>query len=265
MKLNLTFLKKIDIKDTAAKFDEPSGLALAHDRDGLWTVSDDTAKIFKLTLEGGLQRKQSFKVPDKGLEGITIDPTGTFLVAVREKGNEIVKLDIAKRDVVARCRLAGMDGFEPLSAFFAGGDQNKGLEGVAWNSDTGSLFVLKEGQPGVLIEVALDLEKILDHTVLDTIDGFASPSRSGKKVDFSDICYDPANRLFWIVSDKARRVFLYEPIARRVVDSVPLGYGDDGEYREVKKAEGVAYDHPAGRLYVASDEEASLYVWDVRL
>jgi len=210
MNLNLTFLKKIKIEDKGAGLDEPSGLALSHDRKGLWTVSDDTAKIFKLTLDGALKSKQSFDIPHSGLEGITIDPTGTFLFAVSEENNEIIKIGIGERDVVANRRLDAMDGYAPLSAFFADGGDNKGLEGVAWNSDTGSLFVLKEGDPGLLIEVGPDLDTVLGHTVLDTIDGFIEAGRSDKNVDYSDVYYDPSKKLFWIISDKARRVYLYE-------------------------------------------------------
>ena len=96
MALTLTFAKRIDIKDKSAGLTEPSGLALSHDRKGLWTVSDDTATIFKLTLDGAILPDASFDVPDTGLEGITIDPDGRHLFAVREESNEIITLGRAE-------------------------------------------------------------------------------------------------------------------------------------------------------------------------
>ena len=48
------------------------------------------------------------------------------------------------------------------------------------------------------------------------------------------------------------------------MQSCKLGYGHDGEYQEIEKAEGVAIDPEANRLNVVSDEEARLYVFDIR-
>ncbi len=207
---------------------------------------------------------ESFEIPVKGLEGITLDPTGEFLITVKEETNEVIRIEIAEQEITGQQPLANMAGYDAIAPFFAGGEDNKGLEGVTWNTDDGTIFVLKEGGPGLLIEVSADLQTIKGHKVLNESNGFRDTNLSGNEIDFSGICYDATRRAFWIVSDKAKRVYLYDWTANQVVHSAPLGYGKDGDYEEVEKAEGVAVDPGANRLYVVSDEEARLYVFDVR-
>ncbi len=266
MSFSLTYLDRHKIKNEDEGLNEPSGLVLSHGHDGFWTVSDDTEKIFKLDLEGRVVRGDSFKIPVKGLEGITLDPTGEFLLTVKEESNEIIRIEIAKREIAAQRRLARMADYDAIAPFFAGDgeNKNKGLEGMTWNTHTGTVFVMKEGRPGLLVEVSPDLQTIKDHKLLNEDNGFRDTNLSGDESDFSGICYDATRSAFWIVSDKAKRVYLYDWPANQVIQSAPLGYGKDGDYEEVEKAEGVAVDPQANRLYVVSDKEARLYVFDVR-
>jgi hypothetical protein len=41
-----------DITNDNEGLNEPSGLSLSHDKKSLWTVSDDTSSIFKISLKG---------------------------------------------------------------------------------------------------------------------------------------------------------------------------------------------------------------------
>ncbi|WP_299614962.1 SdiA-regulated domain-containing protein [Pelagibius sp.] len=265
MSFSLTFLARYSIKDKDAGLLEPSGLVLAHDRNGFWTVSDDTRKVFKLDLKGRVDRGDIFEIPKKGMEGITLDPAGAFLLTVREESNEIFKLEVAGGDVAQRKKLAKMAGFDgPLKSYFDSAEENKGLEGITWNAHDNTIFVVKEGKPGVLIEVSSDLRRILGYRLLNEDNGFRDNALPVHEIDYSGLCYDSARKAIWIVSDKARRLFLYDWVANRVIDSAPLGYSIDGDYKEVEKAEGVAVDPAANRLYVVSDEEARLYVFDLR-
>ena len=262
--LNLTYLDCVSIEDQDAGLTEPSGLVLGHGGDGLWTVSDDTEKVFHLTLKGKLDPERSFEVPYNGLEGITLEPSGRFLFTVQEETNSVIRIEVAERRVVAASRLAEMKGYDAIASFFAGSQENKGLEGIAWSEHSRTLFALKEGEPGLLIEIEPDLATIRGHAVLGAGNGFTDPGTEDHKVDYSGICYDTSRSAFWIVSDKARRVYLYDPKADAVIHCAPLGYGEKGEYKEVKKAEGVAYDPDTSRLYVVSDEEVRLYIFAVR-
>ncbi len=264
MSFSLTYLERYDIKDDDEGLEEPSGLALSPGHDGFWTISDDTKKVFKLDREGRVEKDDSFEIPVKGLEGITLDSTGEFLLAVKEETNEIVSMEIAEREANDPQPLAGMAGYDAIAQYFAGGGENKGLEGITWNTHSNTVFVVKEGLPGLLVEVSADLKTIMGHRVLNQDNGFTDTNLSSDEIDYSGLCYDAVRKAFWIVSDKAKRVYLYDWTQDRVVHSAPLGYGRDGEYEEVEKAEGIAVDPRANRLYLVSDEEAKLYIFDVR-
>jgi uncharacterized protein YjiK len=115
-----------------------------------------------------------------------------------------------------------------------------------------------------MIEISKDLESILGAHVLDATNGFVDDELDGAEIDFSGIEYDTTRSMFWIVSDRAKRLFLYDWDSNLVIQSAALGFEDDGEFREIEKAEGIAVDPQSNRLYVVSDQEARLYVFDVR-
>jgi uncharacterized protein YjiK len=264
LSFSLTYLDRSKIEDDEEGLTEPSGLALSQEGDALWTVSDDTKKIFKLSLDGKLAKDESFKVGEKGLEGIALDPTGGSLLVVKEESNEILTISIASEDVVSRHSLSDMAGFGEIAQHFSGGGANKGLEGITFNQDTGTVFVLKEGEPGLLIEISKDLGEIVRARILDATNGFIDDDVDGAEIDFSGIHYDDTRSLFWIVSDKARRLFLYDWDQNQMIQSAALGFEKDGEFQEIEKAEGVAADPQSNGLYVVSDNEARLYVFDIR-
>ena len=261
---SLTYLDRFKIRNDEEGLKEPSGLTLSHEENALWTISDDTKKIFNLSLTGELRKNKSFKISDKSLEGIALDPTCEFLLTVKEPVNEIIKIKVDTKKVESRHPLANMAGYGAVKNFFTGGEANKGLEGITWNTKTGTIFVMKEKVPGLLVEVSSDLQTILNHQLLNDKNGFCDTEVGPDVLDFSDICYDQSRDRFWIVSDKAKRLFLYDWKGNKVIQSATLGYGINGKYREIKKAEGVAIDPDANRLYVVSDEEARLYVFDIR-
>jgi uncharacterized protein YjiK len=261
--LSLTYVDRFDILNEAEGLNEPSGLALSHEKNALWTVSDDTKKIFKIDFKGALHKEQVFEIPDTGLEGIALDPAGAFLYLVNEDENEIIKLNLQTQEVNLRKRLSEMAGYQSVARHFENSPPNKGLEGITWNIDSGTIFVMKEGIPGLLIEVSPDLEVILDHAILSEENGFVDDHTAGDKLDFSGICYDPGRKQFWIVSDKGQCLFLYDWQQDNAIQSLALEYRKNSDYREIKKAEGVAIDPAANRLYVVSDKEARLYIYDI--
>jgi uncharacterized protein YjiK len=261
---SLTYLDRFKILNKKEGLDEPSGLVLSHKSGTLWTVSDDTKKVFNLSLDGKLLKDKSFAIKDEELEGIALDPSAEFLFTVKEKGNEIIKYKVDDQTEVGRAKLAKIAGFDDIDHHFPGGIEEKGLEGITWNSTTETIFVMKEGNPGLLVEISSDLELILGHRILSHENGFIDPPDDDEEVDFSGICYDECRDCFWIVSDKARRLFLYDWNQNEVTQSAALGYSKDGKYKEIKKAEGIAVDPDNNRLYMVSDKDSRLYVFDIR-
>ena len=261
--LSLVYLDRFKIKNKSEGLSEPSGLALAHEQNALWTISDDTKKVFKLNLEGDMKKGDSFDLPDKGLEGITVDPTGTCVITVKEESNEIIKIDVDTRMVIQRQGLTKMAGYDAIASYFSDA-ANKGLEGITWNDATGTIFVLKEGNPGLLIELSSDLETIQGYQLLNEENGFCDLDVDPEDIDFSGLCYDQCRDCLWIISDKAQRYFLYDWTKHVVVQSAKLTYSKKGRERDIEKAEGVAIAPSGDRLYVVSDEEVRLYVFEIR-
>jgi len=262
---HLTFLDSFKIKNKAEGLREPSGLVLSHEKDALWTISDDTKKIFKISLSGKLLKGQSFAVQDTELEGITLVPDGKFLFVVKERNNELIKINTETQEISDRKCLSEIEGYDAIAAYFSNElSSNEGLEGITWNQDTNSLFVIKEENPGLLIEISSDLQSILNHCILNDDNGFYDQDLESDEIDFSDICYDQSRGLFWIISDKARRLYLYDHAANKVLQSSKLLYTKKGKNKDIKKAEGVAIDPDEKRLYIVSDETARLYVFDIR-
>lgn len=262
LSFSLTYLDRFKIKDDEAGLKEPSGLALAREGDGLWTISDDKKRIFMLDFEGELLTDQSFKIDDEDLEGITVDPATGDLLVIKEEAYEILRIDTKSEETVSRHLLSDMAGFEIIRQHLSGDVANDGLEGITFNQDTGTFFVLKERKPGLIIEISKDLQSILNAHVLNAANGFTDDDAD--EIDFSGIQYDATRSSFWIVSDRAKRLFLYDLDRGQVIQSAALGYEKDGEFREIGKAEGVAVDAEHNRLYVVSDAEARLYVFDLR-
>lgn len=186
------------------------------------------------------------------------------MFVVKEEYNEIIQIEVDAQQVVNRQCLAEMAGYDAVAQYLAGGGANKGLEGITWNNETRTIVVMKEGAPGLPIEVSSDLKTIRSHQVLNEENGFRDTEVAADEIDFSDLCYDQSQGQYWIISDEAKRLFLYDWKGNNVMHSAKLSYGKDGEYQEIEKTEGVAIDPDANRLYVASDEEARLYVFDIR-
>ncbi len=264
MSFTLTYLDRVKIRHKAEGLKEPSGIVVSGDGT-LWTVSDDTKRVFALSPSGELLEEAGFKIDARDLEGLAFRHEDNVLLAVQEGTNEILEISLEDEDIVRQAAVASMTGFESIAAWFEDDDDhtNKGLEGITWNPYTGTIFVLKEGEPGLLIEVSRDLKTIESHCLLDKEAGFADDDIASKKIDFSGLCYDPARGGFWIVSDKARRAFFFDAKEKRVRRSFTLGYEKGGQCREIEKAEGIALSRDGSRLYIVSDEEARLYIYQV--
>lgn len=258
---NLNYISHYDISNHSQGLTEPSGLALALDGNGLWTVSDNTGKIFFLNLQGQML-PQTFDVPVTDMEGITLHPDGEFLFVVQEGNNEIIKINIAEARISERKMLSQMIGYQNIAVYFDNSPPNKGLEGIAWHNNDSTIFVVKEGVPGMLIQVSPDLNTILHHVRLSEENGF-SDAGAGSDLDFSGICFDEQRQLFWIVSDKGERAFQYDLEQNRVIKSASLDYENGGDPQVVKKAEGAALNQNADQLFVVSDKEVRLYSFEI--
>lgn len=205
--------------------DEPSGLCFSIDKEFLWTVSDQTGKVYKVDFNGNVIETLSYTGND--LEGIAVDPEDSTIWVAEEYLSQIVQLDTLGNEL-DRITVAGAAG-------------NSGLEGITINSSNNHFFLLKEQDPGVLIE-------------LDEAFNLLQYKRINFAWDYSGIFYEPQNQHLWIASDQDEKVY------RCDLDAVVLI-----EYSiDVQKAEGIAVDIDSNLVYIVSDSYEKLYKFEIQ-
>ena len=261
--LKLTSIGNYNILDKAAGLNEPSGLTLNQEGTALYTISDDTKAIFQLDLKGRLSVKDSFFIGMDDLEGIAITPDGKQLLVVQEESNSIISFDLASRQELSRRPISAMSNYKSIREHFPDPPDNKGLEGITVNTHNNHVFVVKEGRPGLLIEIDPEREKILNSRLLRADNGFKHPKVGQKTLDFSGLSYDSSRDTLWITSDKGQCLFHYDWNRDQVIQRLDLTIDSEGKSSKIRKSEGLAIDPQRGRLYVVSERDGRLYVFRI--
>ena len=257
----LELIRRRRIGDPGLGLNEPSGLTLNADGTGLYTVSDDTKAVFCMDLHGHVLINESFFVSVEDLEGIAISADGDQLLAVQEETNSLITIDIATRRELHRRPLAAMHNYATIAKHFPETPNNKGLEGITVNTRNRHVFVVKEGQPGLLIELDAGCSTILSARLLTRANGFTHPTVGPDKLDFSGLSYDSHRDTLWIASDKGKCLFHYDWNGDAVLQRLDLVISDDTKPKRIRKAEGLAVDPVQGKVYVVSDRDTCLYVF----
>ena len=166
-KPQLELLEHHSIRDVAIGLNEPSALALNSSGSKLYTVIDDTKAIFNLNLQGRIIAESSFLIALMDLEGLTVTADDNVIIAVQETSNSVVHFDIANRKEIRRTSLHAMKNYNQIVHYFQDKDLNKGLEGITVNFNNDHVFILKEGKPGLLIELDSECKTILNFCELN--------------------------------------------------------------------------------------------------
>ena len=261
--LQLELLEHYPIRDVAIGLNEPSGLALNRSGSKLYTVSDDTKAIFNLNLQGKIITSSSFLVELNDLEGLAVTSDDNEIIAVHESSNSVVRFDIANRKEIRRTPLSAMKNYDQIANHFRNEAHNKGLEGITINFSNDHIFVIKEGKPGLLIELDSECKTILNCCVLNKECGFKHPRIKPKKLDFSGLSYDHSRDAIWIASDKGECIFQFDWHQQRVLNCLDLPHHSQGPSERVRKSEGIAFDPLNQRLYIVSDLDCELYIYQL--
>ncbi len=200
---------------------EPSGLAINNTGTFLYTVSDNTAKVYKLSLTGDVVK--TFNYQGNDLEGVSV-----------YKGNELLLAEERTKEIVVFDMLIG--GFTKHKISYDNSDDNSGIEGVTFNSDDNSIFILNEKDPGLLIRLRSDFSIIAEYNL-----DFA--------LDYSGIFYDKSDKSLWIVSDQKKTINKCS-LTGKLIKSYPIN---------VTQAEGIAMTN--SEIFVISDATSKLYVY----
>jgi len=214
----------IDSVDLAVP--EPSGLALDLDGNHLWTVSDQTGNVYRLSIGGSLV--ETLTVGGQDLEGIAVDPVDGTLFITEEGRGEVLHLD-REGNLLETLSPAGLPAMG-----------NQGLEGITINPDSGNIFLLKESGPGLLVKMGRD------GTVLDTFElDFAA--------DYSGLAFDVAAGQLVVISDQA------ESLTWCTLDGLPIKTFSTG----LDKGEGIALDPVRSVFYAVSDSRETLSTFQI--
>lgn len=262
-KLQLELLEHHPIRDAASGLNEPSGLALDRQGTSLYTVSDDTKIIFNLDLQGRIIPDSSFLINIKDLEGVAVTADGKMILAVQEESNSIIQFDIISRKEIQQIPLRTLKNYDLIAVYFNHKNQNKGLEGITINFNNNHIFVVKEGEPGLLIELDSKCETIINHCKLNEKHGFKHPRIKSEKLDYSGLSYDYTSDTIWITSDKGECLFHFNFDDKQVLNRLDLPRESDTQSKRVAKSEGIAFDPNNQRLYIVSERDCELYIYQL--
>ncbi len=216
-KLELIKAVKLEVK-------EPSGLCFTANKNAFYTVSDNSAKVNKLSLTGALIKTLSYEGED--LEGVTVDPNNGNVLVVEERRRELVKLDSNGKEI------------DRLHIAIEENSLNKGLEGVTYNAKNNHIYLLNEQNPGLLVELDV-FGKIIKQTKLD----FA--------IDYSGIFYEQSENVIWIISDKSKSITKCDLNGKKILSF---------KIKE-SKAEGIVVDANNRKIYIVLDGLDKLQVY----
>ncbi len=202
---------------------EPSGLAFHVDKKNLWTVSDQTGNVYKINLAG--QVIEALEIGADDLEGVFFHRGFQSLLVVEEYLADVLRIDtlgvVSNRYEILRTH------------------DNSGLEGICADND-GNIFVLKEKAPGKWIALNSDF------SIKEEIELHFAP-------DYSDITPDTTLNRFWILSDQAKQVFLWDKN-----DGVIEKYNVP-----VENPEGIAIDFENKIFYIVSDAQQKFFIFSL--
>jgi len=205
---------------------ETSDLCFGSNNSILYTVSDNTAKVYKISGAGKILAELQYKGTDP--EGICyVD--NQFLYLAEERQRIIFKLDLQGNQL------------EQTSIAVEKNDDNQGLEGISYATFNKHFYILNEKNPGLLIETDENMNVLKNHSLT-----FSS--------DYSGICVDNINHQLWIVCDEAATVNQCN-MQGELIKSYHI---------PVSNPEGIAYDPLSGKLYIVSDAEARLYSFEIK-
>jgi uncharacterized protein YjiK len=199
---------------------EPSGLAM-DPAGNLFVVSDQTNQMYQINSVG--QTVQTFGFTGNDLEGISYYKTGKFLLAEERTKNIVVYNPVDNT-------------FESHLMSYENTDSNSGIEGVAYNPNTETIYFVNEKNPGKLFktDAGFNISGIYDLN-------FDS--------DFSDVFFETNTNILWILSDESQTVH---------------SCSNEGVLTEsfsinVDQPEGIVVT--SDKIYIVSDSQKKLYIF----
>ncbi len=219
-KMDLVFEKKLDVP-------EPSDLAFMPGNQSMLTVSDRTAKVYEIALDGEIIRTLNYAGSD--LEGVCFNDDEQIVAVVEERSREVVLLTYPEGNEISRYKVD-----VEIQA------ENKGLEGISYSSNNKMYYIVNEDLPAELMLWSPEKGVISRHEL-----GFAG--------DYSAISVDDAQSCLWILSDESAF------FCKCDYKAIPLL-----TYKLPNtKFEGIAVDNVHELVYLVNDGSAKLSCYHI--
>ena len=200
---------------------EPSGLTIDKSGTVLYTVSDNTGKIYKLSTDGILLKIYDFQGDD--LEGVSVYKNNKLLLA-EERMKQVVEYNLTTLSSIRH------------SIDYENNEANSGIEGLTYKENDGTTFILNEKNQGKLIRLRADFSVIAEYNL-----NFAS--------DYSGVFYDSTTNNLWILSDQ-----------NKTLNKCTLMGALIEKYSvNINQPEGIAISDD--KIFIVSDAESKLYVY----
>lgn len=241
--LDLEYVSHLGLYRPEIGLTEPSGLAVDPDGSGFWIVSDEAETVFRLKANGDLAAFSGRDERMHDLEGVEIDAKAGRLLLISERTASIVTVATAPPHRLAIIDVAGLPGPVDLRDVLA--DRRNGLEGIAVHPGTRTVIVLKEDAPRLLIELAPDLDRVVEVRDLDDV-------LPGDE-DVSGLAFDLGRDGLWIVSDTGRAIH-FLPGSAGPPQTAALTWRDGDRLRPLDNPEGVAFSPDGLSLFVVTDD-----------
>ncbi|MBT3207830.1 MAG: hypothetical protein HN704_03925 [Bacteroidetes bacterium] len=211
------------INSISIEVPEPSGMCFNNFLDCFYIVGDSTKSVYRLNLLGQLIAE--YQDVGNDLEGISFNPDNSSFLIAEEKNRAIIEIDILG-NVLSTNNVSGMN------------LDNKGLEGITYNTNNQHIYLLNEEDPGQLIELDTNF------VTLNTYDlDFAA--------DYSGICYNNIEDNFWVVSEESKLIVKCDLFGNSIQ-----------KYKiNEEKTEGIVFVN--NTIYLVSDSESKIYIYSL--
>ncbi|MGG7644805.1 SdiA-regulated domain-containing protein [Rhodovulum sp. YNF3179] len=249
----LTYIGSYPFHQGKAGLKEPSGLTLDPVSGGFLTVSDDSRHVFRTDdagkVTGVLPKIDGLSDP----EGIALAPgTGRRLILAEEDA-AIFAVDAAPPYTVQRRALLEIPGSDMLRDALGGDPGRLGPEGITVDPVTGTVWVVNERAPRLLVELSPGLDEIRAVTALTSELGFVSRDVADARLDVSGLAHDRRRGGIWMSSDTGKCLFFW-PRRGGPAHRFDLLWQDGEDIRRIDNAEGVTLNAAGDRLFVVSDD-----------
>jgi len=220
---------------------EPSGLAFNAATNELFTVSDNTGFVYKISTTGTTLQTLNYAGSD--LEGVSMYTTNKILIAV-EGSRELIEYDY----VVDNGASFTSHVMNYTNTDLSTGGDNSRIEGVTYDDANNEIYFLNEKNPGALIKA---------DGSFNVINEYPDPLAHGG--DYSGSAYVKETGELWLASDQTSTIYKCNTNGT-IIQTFPVTQSGGAP---IDKLEGIAIDYNNQILYAVSDAGQNLFVFEI--